>query len=139
MKKVLVFGTFDIFHEGHRNFFKQARGHGDFLQVVVARDKNVLKVKGKSPIFSENERVETIRKSCLVDGAVLGDLRDRFRTIKDFKPDIICMGYDQNPVDSELRKKLDKLGFGKTKIVRLKSFEPEKYKSSILRKKLEKK
>jgi len=30
MKKVMVFGTFDIFHSGHINFLEQARQEGDF-------------------------------------------------------------------------------------------------------------
>ena len=67
MIKVLVFGTFDIFHEGHMNLLRQAKMHGDFLGVVVARDATVLKVKGRSPRYSEQERVQVIKKSGLVD------------------------------------------------------------------------
>lgn len=133
MIKVLVFGTFDIFHEGHRSFLQQARRHGDFLRVVVARDKNVLETKGKTALFSEEERIGEIVKSGLADDVVLGGLDDRFEVVREYEPDVICMGYDQNPSDFELRKKLDELGLEKTKIIRLNAFEPEKYKSSILR------
>jgi len=38
-KKVMVFGTFDIFHPGHRSFLNQAKKYGNYLIVVVARDK----------------------------------------------------------------------------------------------------
>ena len=40
-KKVICFGTFDILHLGHVNFFKQAKSLGDELVVVIARDVNV--------------------------------------------------------------------------------------------------
>lgn len=136
MKKVLVFGTFDIFHEGHRELLKQARRHGDFLRVVVARDVTVLKVKGRAPINSEQARVDGIKKSGLADEVVLGSLGDRYEVVRDFKPDVICLGYDQQQSEAELRRKLDASGLGRTKIIRLEAHQPEKYKSSILAKKL---
>ena len=41
----MVFGTFDILHQGHLDFFKQARKlvANPFLVVSVARDVNVKK------------------------------------------------------------------------------------------------
>ena len=133
MKKVLVFGTFDIFHQGHWDFLKQARRHGEFLRVVVARDITVLKVKGRRPRYSEQERVAAIRKSALVDEVVLGSLDDRYKVVREYKPDVICLGYDQKQSVAELRRKLNETGLDRTRIVRLKPYEPEKYKSSILR------
>ncbi len=60
-KKVMTFGTFDLLHKGHVYFLKQASKYGK-LVVVVARDKNVLKVKGKKPINSERKRLQNIKK-----------------------------------------------------------------------------
>jgi len=45
--KVLAFGTFDILHPGHEFYLKEAKKHGDILDVVVARDSTVEKIKGK--------------------------------------------------------------------------------------------
>ena len=128
-----MFGTFDIFHQGHWDFLKQARRHGEFLRVVVARDITVLKVKGRRPRYSEQERVAAIRKSALVDEVVLGSLDDRYKVVREYKPDVICLGYDQKQSVAELRRKLNETGLDRTRIVRLKPYEPEKYKSSILR------
>ena len=61
-KTVMVFGTFDLLHKGHLNFFKQASEFGNNLIVVVARGETVNKVKGKFPDNDENKRVEEIRK-----------------------------------------------------------------------------
>jgi cytidyltransferase-like protein len=136
MTKVLVFGTFDIFHEGHRNFLKQARKHGDFLRVVVARDQTVKKVKGQNPFNSEQCRKEEIEKSALADDVVLGNLANKYAVIKQFRPDVICLGYDQQFFIDELEDKLKEIGLNKTKIIRLESHQPKIYKSSILKKKM---
>lgn len=123
MKKVMVFGTFDIIHPGHRNLFKQAREYGDYLIVVAARDKTVLKVKGKLPVNNEKIRLDNIIKSNLADKAVLGDLKDKYKKIKDLKPDIVCLGYDQKYFIGGLSNL-------NIKIVKLKSYKPNIYKSS---------
>ncbi|MBI2582387.1 adenylyltransferase/cytidyltransferase family protein, partial [Candidatus Woesearchaeota archaeon] len=31
MKKVMCFGTFDLLHLGHLNYFQQAKKYGDYL------------------------------------------------------------------------------------------------------------
>ena len=132
VKKVIVFGTFDIFHNGHKNFLKQAKKHGDFLRVVVARDATVLKIKKYVPKHSEQERMDVIRKSALVNEVVLGGLNDKYEVIHDYKPDIICLGYDQKFFVKNLRKKLDESGLIKAKIFKMKPYNPEIYKSSKL-------
>jgi cytidyltransferase-like protein len=137
MRKVLVFGTFDIFHQGHWDFLKQARRHGDFLRVVVARDITVLRVKGHKVRYSEQERVATIKKSGYADEVVLGSLNDRFKVIREYKPDIICLGYDQKQSLPELRRKLNEFGLERTSIQRLDPYQSKKYKSSILRRTLQ--
>lgn len=132
MKKVMVFGTFDIFHKGHEDFFRQARKFGEYLTVVVARDENVLKIKGKLPRNTEIIRRDKIIESALADEVVLGNLVDKYEVIKKTGPDIICLGYDQRVSEDELKKKLIEFGLEKTEIVRLSSFHPEIYKSSKL-------
>lgn len=133
MMKVLVFGTFDIFHKGHRDFLKQARGYGDFLRVVVARDETVLVVKKQYPVNSEQERLKIIAESELADEVVLGSLHDKYAVIKEYEPNVICLGYDQQFFIKDLKKKLKEFELNKIKIIRLKSFQPEIYKSSLLR------
>ena len=129
-KKVMVFGTFDIFHKGHENFLQQARNHGDFLRVVMARDITVSKIKGYAPKYSEQERMNIIKKSALADEVVLGSLNDKYKVIRDYRPDIICLGYDQKFFIDDLRKELDKSGLNKTKIIKLNPYNPGIYKSS---------
>jgi FAD synthetase len=129
MPGTMIFGTFDQLHPGHLSFFRQARRHGQPLIVVVGRDATVKKIKGRLPVQSETERLAAIADCPLVDIPVLGNLRYRFAHITRFKPDIICLGYDQK---SSLTEELTRR-FPNITIVRLKPYHPEIYKSSKIR------
>lgn len=131
----MAFGTFDIFHKGHKNFLEQVWKYGDYLIVVVARDKNVKKIKGEFSQNSERKRLVEIKKSKLVNEAVLGNLMDKYKIIKKYKPNIICLGYDQKITIKQLKEKLQEFNLLNTKIVRLKAYKPNKYKSSKFLKK----
>lgn len=131
-KTVMVFGTYDIFHQGHKNFFKQAKKYGDFLIVVIARDKTVLAVKNKLPRNREEVRLRVVAESGLADSVVLGNLRNKYAAIRKYRPDAICLGYDQGPFTEQLAEKLKTLNLAKTRIYRLKPYKPEIYKSSKL-------
>lgn len=133
MKKIMVFGTFDIFHPGHRSFLKQAKKLGDYLIVVVARDKTVEITKKREPINKEAIRVKMIKDSQLADKVILGSLIDKYAAIKKYQPDTICLGYDQKYFIDGLQEELEKINLKKTKIVRLKSYRPEIYKTSKLK------
>ena len=137
MTKILVFGTFDILHPGHKFFLKSAKEMGNELNVVIARDDTVLKVKGRMPHHDENQRLKKIKTFSYVDNAYLGNKRDKFKIIKKIMPDIICLGYDQKEFVGKLPEELKKRGL-KTKIFRFdKAYKPHIYKSSILRKNIE--
>ncbi|MFT7615793.1 MAG: FAD synthetase [Candidatus Woesearchaeota archaeon] len=131
--KVLVFGTYDVFHPGHNFFFEQALENGDLLIVVVALDKTVEQIKGSLPKNSQEKRLKCIQESKLVNKAILGHPGDKYAVIERINPDVICLGYDQNAFTDKLKSELAKRGLH-PKIVRIdKSFFPEKYKSSILK------
>jgi len=130
MKIVMVFGTFDLLHPGHINFLRQAKKHGQ-LTVVIARDKTVKRLKGKTPQHSEKQRLEAILSLKLASKVVMGSLSDKYAAIKEHRPDIICLGYDQIYFTERLNGNLRKLKLN-TKIIRLKAFRPNKYKTSII-------
>ena len=131
-KKVMVFGTFDLFHAGHENMFEQARKLGDYIVTVVARDETVRKIKGEYPYYNERQRLKNVKNSNLVDKVILGNLGDKYEIIKKIRPDVIALGYDQFAFTYQLEKFLidEKMN---TQIERLKSYKPEMYKSSIIR------
>jgi len=134
MKTVLVTGTFDFLHSGHLHLFKNAKKYGKKLVVLVARDKTVKKIKGTKPIHTEKERFDLVKHIDLVDEAILGCARDPYRKIGIIKPNVICLGYDQqHEYAKKLKDKLKKRGW-KIKVVRLKAHKPKRLKSSQLRK-----
>jgi len=129
MSKVMIFGTFDIIHPGHLYLFEEAKKLGDTLTVIVARDQTVLEVKGRAVQNDENTRLKNIENLHIADKVILGNLADKYQVIKEEKPDIIALGYDQRAFVDSLNETLD----SKTKIVRLKPFKEDIYKSSKLR------
>lgn len=134
MARVLVFGTFDGLHEGHKDFFKQAKQFGDFLVVVIGRDSTVLKTKKKPPKFNENKRLKAVQDSGLVDEARLGNEGDNpYKVIEEVNPDVICLGYDQTHFVDKLTAKIKEMGLN-IEIHRLEAYKPEIFHSSILNK-----
>jgi FAD synthetase len=132
MKSVMAFGSFDVFHKGHEHYLKEAKSLGDFLTVVVSRDVNFEKLKGKKPKNDEEKRLKIISENDYVDEAVLGYPDDLFEIIIDEEPNIVCLGYDQWVKEAELKKILEERGLFGVKIVRAKPYQPKKYKSSKL-------
>ncbi len=137
MNRVVAFGTFDIFHPGHISFLKQAKKLGDYLLIVVARDQNTLKVKGKLPRNNEKARLRAVRKAKIADKVILGSKTNNyFRTLRTNKIDLIALGYDQKPTIFELRKALRSHRLTQVALRRLKPYNPAKYKSSKLDRKI---
>lgn len=132
MKRVMVFGVFDLLHPGHESFLRQAKKLGNFLIVSVARDVNVKKVKGKKPVFDEKKRMTHVKHLNLAKKVMLGDLKDPMSHIAKEKPDVIALGYDQATYVKDLVKQLQKYGL-KTKVIRLRPFRPDVFKSSKIR------
>lgn len=137
--RIMVFGTFDIIHLGHKHFFQQARKlagkHQPYLIVSLARNKNVKRIKGKSPAASEAMRLAAIKSLSEVNKAMLGAIGDHMPHIIKQKPDIIALGYDQTAYVKGLRTSLKKAGL-KTRVVRLKPHKPHIFKTSLLKKSL---
>lgn len=132
--RVLLFGTFDPLHEGHRQLFRQARALGDHLTVIVARDVVIAQQKHRTAFMKEHERLASVADDISVDTAMLGDSDpDSYLVLTTTDFDVLALGYDQQPEDAQVRIILDDLGLGNIRIVRLPAHLPSTYKSSLYR------
>lgn len=131
-KLVMVFGTFDYLHAGHENLFQQARELGDHIIAIIARDKTVKTIKGFSPDHNEKQRLQNLQNTGWANEVILGNQKDKTKVIKTYQPDVIALGYDQFAFTYSLEKLIIDLKLD-SKIVRLKPYRPDMYKSSIIK------
>ena len=133
MRRVMAFGTFDLLHQGHRFFLEKASELGNELVVIVARNSSVEKVKARAPVNDEAVRRDAVSELPFVSRAVIGkEWEKRFEVIGEEKPDVIALGYDQQPGEEALENVLKKVGV-EAEIVRLPPYNEQEFKSSKLR------
>ena len=94
-KIVLAGGVFDIIHPGHIHTLNAAKALGGILVVAIATDKTAEKMKKRSPLHNQELRRELVSSLSMVDKAIVGHEDDIFQTVKEVKPNIIVLGYDQ--------------------------------------------
>lgn len=95
MKKVITYGTYDLFHEGHYNLLKRAKALGDYLIVGVTTDNFDLE-RGKLNVCNNlMERIEDVRETGLADQIVIEEYNgQKIDDIKKYDVDIFAIGSD---------------------------------------------
>jgi len=129
-KIVLAGGVFDIIHPGHIHTLTAAKALGDVLVVAIATDKTAQKMKKMTPLHDQELRCELVSSLSMVDEAIVGHEEDIFETVKEIKPDIIALGYDQIHQEKFISDGCKRINLD-TKIVRLQSPVPELSSSDI--------
>ena len=129
-KIVLAGGVFDIIHPGHIHTLNAAKALGDILVVVIATDKTARKMKKRPPLHSQESRRELVSCLTMVDMAIVGHEEDIFETVKEVKPNIIVLGYDQIHQNKFIGDGCKRINLD-VEIVRLQSPVPELSSSKI--------
>lgn len=94
MKKVITYGTFDLFHIGHLNILRRAKELGDYLIVAVSSDR-FNEIKGKKCVIPAVERMEIVRSVKYVDEVIEeNNWEQKIDDIKSHNVDIFVMGDD---------------------------------------------
>ena len=71
MKKIITYGTFDLFHKGHYNILKRAKEYGDYL-VVGVTGENYDVGRGKLNVHdSLATRIENVQKTGFADEIIV--------------------------------------------------------------------
>lgn len=86
-------GVFDLFHVGHLNLLRNAKGMCDKLIVGVSTDE-LVKYKGKTPVIPFDDRIEIIRNIRFVDAAVAQEDMNKLEMCKRLKATIMFVGDD---------------------------------------------
>lgn len=95
MKKVITYGTYDLFHQGHYNLLKRAKALGDYLIVGVTSDY-FDKSRGKFNVHDDlMTRVENVKKTGFADKIVIEEyVGQKIDDIKKYNVDIFTVGSD---------------------------------------------
>lgn len=95
MKKIITFGTFDIFHVGHLNILERAAALGHHLVVGVSSDQLNYNKKGRYPVYDEESRMRIVSSMACVDDVFLEEsLEEKRDYIVKNQSDILAMGDD---------------------------------------------
>ena len=86
-------GVFDLFHIGHLNLLRNAKGMCDRLIVGVSTD-DLVKYKGKTPVIPFCDRIEIIRSLRCVDAVVAQENMDKLQMCKKLKASVMFVGDD---------------------------------------------
>ena len=94
-RRVITFGTFDLFHIGHLNILRRAADFGDELVVGVSSDDLNLSKKQVLPICNHNDRMEIVAALRFVSEVFLEEsLELKGNYIQTYKADVLVMGDD---------------------------------------------
>lgn len=95
MTKVITYGTFDLFHEGHYRLLQRAKQLGDYLIVGVTTEEYD-QTRGKlNVVDSLMARIENIRKSGFADEVIIENSEgQKLLDIQKYQIDIFTVGSD---------------------------------------------
>lgn len=95
MKKVITYGTYDLFHRGHYNLLKRAKDLGDYLIVGVTTDNFDLERGKMNTCNNVMERIEAVKATGLADQIVIEEYRgQKIDDIQKYGVDIFAIGSD---------------------------------------------
>ncbi|MFP4549142.1 MAG: glycerol-3-phosphate cytidylyltransferase [Fidelibacterota bacterium] len=107
MKKVLTYGTFDLFHYGHLRILQRAKALGDYLVVAVSTDE-FNAIKGKECTYPYEHRAAIVKAIKYVDEVIPEhNWEQKIDDIKTHDIDVFVMGSDWQGKFDDLKKYCD--------------------------------
>lgn len=86
-------GVFDLFHIGHLNILRRAKGMCDFLIVGVSTD-DLVAYKNKRAVIPFEERIQIVEAISVVDQAVPQYNMNKFEAWEKYRFDAMFVGDD---------------------------------------------
>ena len=104
-------GVFDLFHLGHLNLLKNAKGLCDKLIVGITTDE-LVSYKNKKAVIPFEERIEIVRNIKYVDAVIPQESMDKLEACKKLKCDVMFVGDDwyDTPKWKDIEEELNEIG-----------------------------
>ena len=104
-------GVFDLFHIGHLNLLKNAKGMCDKLIVGVTSDE-LANYRGKHPVIPFSDRIEIVRSINCVDAVVAQTDMNKLEMCRKLQANIMIVGDDwyRSPRWEEYEKEFKEAG-----------------------------
>jgi choline-phosphate cytidylyltransferase len=95
MKKVITYGTFDLFHYGHYSILERAKAYGDYLIVGVTAE-NYDTERGKLSVQdSLSKRIENVKNTGFADQIIVEEyVGQKISDILKYDIDVLVIGSD---------------------------------------------
>lgn len=94
MRRVLTYGTFDLFHYGHVEILRRARAEGDYL-IVAASTEEFNSLKGKKTYSDFETRKKILESIRYVDLVIPEETwAQKIDDVKKYDVDVVVMGSD---------------------------------------------
>ncbi len=95
MTKVITYGTFDLFHEGHYKLLERAKALGDYLIVGVTTE-HFDEMRGKVNVIDPiMKRIENVKNTGFADMVIVEDHEgQKIEDIQKYGVDIFTLGSD---------------------------------------------
>jgi glycerol-3-phosphate cytidylyltransferase len=95
MKTVITYGTFDLFHDGHRNLLQRAKELGDCLIVGVTTEQFDIQRGKMNVVDSLMRRIDSVRNSGFADEIIIEEREgQKISDIQKYDVDIFVLGSD---------------------------------------------
>ena len=108
-KRGFTVGTFDMFHRGHLNLFRQAKEYCDYLIVGIHSDEWVMHCKNRPTIIPYEDRADIVASIKYVDEVVKNETRSKMEAWEKLHFDVAFIGDDWkgtdvwNKIEAELK------------------------------------
>ena len=94
MKRVITYGTFDLFHYGHLRILQRAKQLGDYLIVGVSTE-SFNRIKNKKCVYPFKQRAQIVAAIKYVDLVIPEETWEQKESdILKYKVDLLVMGDD---------------------------------------------
>ena len=116
MRRVITYGTYDLFHQGHYNILKRAKDQGDYLIVGVTSESFDLE-RGKLNVRdSLLKRIENVRNTGFADEIIIEEYQgQKLSDILKYKIDCLVLGSDWRGKFDYLKQYCDVVYLERTK------------------------